>query len=288
VLPAAASAAAPAGAAAADVSIDSALRPALAIEALGPVTVARDGHPLGAGELSSGKATELLLLLVARPEGVTKEQAGLALWPGASAARVRNAFHVMLHHVRRALGGGADRDGAAPWVVFADGRYRLAREPRPGVALDCDVDAVLAAAEALRRAERTHEAIDAGMLAAHAGALSRRLRGEFGEGAGAGDWALEVQDAVQAAWADGMQLLARQHARAGRHEAGAAVLEALVARDPLREGARRELMVLLTAAGERARALRHYEHLAAVLRREVNAEPARETRALAEQLRQLA
>jgi DNA-binding SARP family transcriptional activator len=234
-----------------------------------------------------GRAAELMLLLVARPDGVTKEQAGVALWPDASAAQVRNAFHVTLHHLRRAL-GGADRDNARPWVVFADGRYRLVREAGPGAALDCDLDAVLAAAETLRRAERQREALDEDALAALGRALARRLRGEFGEGVGAGDWAVEVQDAARAAWADGTQLLARQHARAGRHAAGAAALETLVARDPLREGAHRELMVLLAAAGERARALRHYDHLAAALRREVNAEPARETRALAEQLRQMA
>ena len=130
--------------------------------------------------------------------------------------------------------------------------------------------------------------LDDGTLAAVGRALDRRLRGEFGEGITPGDWASEVQDAVRTAWADGMQRVARQHARAGRHAAGAAVLETLVAREPLREGAHRELMVLLAAAGERARALRHYEHLADALRREVDAEPARETRELAQQLRRLA
>jgi DNA-binding SARP family transcriptional activator len=90
---------------------------------------------------------------------------------------------------------------------------------------------------------------------------------------------------VRAAWADGTQLLARQHTRAGRHAAGAAALEALVARDPLRESAHRELMLLLEAAGERERALRHYDDLAAALRRQVNAQPARETRSLADRLR---
>jgi DNA-binding SARP family transcriptional activator len=82
-----------------------------------------------------------------------------------------------------------------------------------------------------------------------------------------------------------MRALARQHARAGRHAAGAAALEALVARDPLHEGAHRELMELWAAAGEPARALAHYDALAALLRREVDAAPARETRALAAELR---
>jgi DNA-binding SARP family transcriptional activator len=267
-------AAAPAGA--------PALAPALAVHALGPLVVARDGAPLAGGELPAGKATELLLLLVVHPDGVTKEQVGLELWPDASPAQVRNAFHVTLHHLRRGL-GGPDRDAARPWVAFSDGRYRLARA-LPGAALDCDVDALVAAAERLRGAERRQEALDAAELEAHGQALARR-RGELGEGLAAGDWLLPHQDRVRSAWADGMHALARQHARAGRHAEGAALLQALVARDPLREAAHRELMVLWAATGERSRALAHYDALAALLRREVGSSPARDTQALAEQLR---
>jgi DNA-binding SARP family transcriptional activator len=90
---------------------------------------------------------------------------------------------------------------------------------------------------------------------------------------------------VRAAWTEGTRFVARQHARAGRYAAGAAALAALVAREPLREEAHRELMVLLAASGEQARALAHYDALAALLRREVGAEPAHETRALADRIR---
>jgi DNA-binding SARP family transcriptional activator len=261
----------------------------LRLDVLGPLVMAHDGTPVPTGVLPAGKATELLLLLVARPAGVTRDQAGLALWPEASLAQVRNAFHVTLHHVRRALGGLGDADGdggAAPWVVFADGRYRLLREAGPGRVLDCDLDAVVAAADVLRRAERAREPLAAAALADLAGALARGTRGTFGEGAAAGEWMAEVEDRARAAWADGTQLLARQHARAGRQAEAASMLEAFVGREPLREAAHRELMVLWTAVGERARALAHYDTLTAVLRRELNAEPARETRTLAEQIRQ--
>jgi hypothetical protein len=116
---------------------------------------------------------------------------------------------------------------------------------------------VLAAAEALGDAERRREVLDETALGALAGALDRRLRGEFGEGA-AGGWIREEQQRVRRAWVDGMQALARQHARAGRHAAGAAALSTLVAREPLHEGAHRELMALWAAAGRRDEALAHY------------------------------
>jgi DNA-binding SARP family transcriptional activator len=201
---------------------------------------------------------------------------------------VHNVFHVTLHHVRRAL-AGADRVTAAPvtWVVYADGRYRLVREASPGLALDCDLDAVLAAADRLRRAERRREALGPDTLDDLADALERARRGAFGAGASAGSWVDEVEDTVRAARAEGTQLLARQHARAGRYAAGVAALEIVVARDPLRESAHRELLALLAASGDRARALHHYNQLAAALRREAGAEPARETRALVDQIRNL-
>jgi hypothetical protein len=76
-------------------------------------------------------------------------------------------------------------------------------------------------------------------------------------------------------------------ADAGAAHAGeaAAVLEALVAAEPLREAAHRALMVTYVAAGEPARALAHYDALATLLARELGAAPAPETATLAASVR---
>ena len=265
--------------------------PALAVLVLGPLVVARDGIALGAGELPAGKATELLLYLVLHPEGRTKEQIGLALWPEASAGQLRAGFHVVLHHLRRAL-SGADRSGAPQWITFSDGRYRLLRDGPPTTpddmaaasSVDCDVDAVLAAAETLRRAARSRADLDAATLDALAAALARR-RGELGEGLVVGDWILPHEARVRAAWAQGLEALAREYLRVDRRADAEAALGRLLADEPLREGSHRELMALWAANGERARALRHYDALVALLRREVDSSPAPETQRLAEQIR---
>jgi DNA-binding SARP family transcriptional activator len=85
-----------------------------------------------------------------------------------------------------------------------------------------------------------------------------------------------------------MEALARLHARQGAPQEAAAVLVALVGVEPLREGAHRALMACYVGAGEPGRALAHYDALAALLAREVGAAPARETRTLAESIRQTA
>jgi DNA-binding SARP family transcriptional activator len=272
--------------------------------AFGPLLVTRGGVTVPPSELTPAKVRELLLYLALHPEGRTKEQAALALWPDATPAQVRNAFHVTLHQLRRALGRKAA-------VTFDGGAYALARDvaPRAGASaaapadaeaavVRCDVDAVLAAADAVRAADRAADrararradgvaaaGADAAALAAWREALGLAARGALGEGEDAGEWLAAPAARVGAAWAEAMEALARLHARGDAPAAAASVLEALVAAEPLREGPHRMLMAAYVTAGEPARALAHYDALAARLAREVGAAPGRATRALAEAIR---
>jgi DNA-binding SARP family transcriptional activator len=282
--------------------------PAVRVLCFGPLLVARGGRALGADALTPAKARELLLYLALHPPR-TKEQLALALWPDASEARVRSAFHVTLHHLRRILGGrdAVAFDGAAYALARAAGRdaggdagdARAGGEA--GLTCACDVDEVLAAAAAARRADevaaragvRGPGGVDgvldgaggAEALAAWRRALAFVQRGPLGEGVGAGDWLVAAQARVAAAWADGMEALARLYARRDAPAEAAAVLEVLVGADPMREGAHRALMACYAAAGEPGRALAHYAALDERFARELGARPARETRALAEAIR---
>jgi DNA-binding SARP family transcriptional activator len=251
----------------------------LRLDVLGPLAIAHDGQPLPTDALPGGKVRELLLFLLVH-EQVTKDAVGLALWPDASPAQVRNAFHVTLHHLRRLL-------GEQRWIAFERNAYRLDRAPAPGVTLDADVDAVLGATARLRQAARRQERLEPAALDAARAALER-ARGDFAEGVTAEDWVVSHQDRIRAAWADGMDALARLYVAAGRPDDTVAVCEALVAREPLRESAHRLLMEAHAARGEPARALAHHDALVALLAREVGATPARETRAVADAIRRAA
>ncbi|HZF68739.1 MAG TPA: bacterial transcriptional activator domain-containing protein, partial [Gemmatirosa sp.] len=161
----------------------------------------------------------------------------------------------------------------------------------------CDVDAVLAAAQAARAADRAAEGagepagargapgVDRETLARWRRALDQARRGALAEGEAAGEWLAPHEARVRAAWAEAMEALARLAVRAEAPGEAVAVLEALVAAEPLRERAHRALMACYAAAGEPARALAHYDALAALLAREVGAPPGRETRVLAEAIR---
>jgi DNA-binding SARP family transcriptional activator len=257
-------------------SVAQAERHTVVLRVLGPFQFSR-GDRVHSGEASPvGKVRELLLFLVLH-DHVSKEAVGLALWPDASAAQVRNAFHVTLHHLRRLLGPEA-------WIVFDRDGYRLDRTPAGGIVLDIDVDAVLSWSTRLRQATRRQQRLGLDDLAAARAAFDRS-RGDLAQNVVAEDWLVVHQDRVRTAWADGMDALAQQYHALEQHADVVAVCEQLVEREPLREGAHRLLMQALAAMGERARALAHFDTMSAVLQREVGAKPAAETRALAEQIR---
>ncbi len=251
-------------------------RSQVTLQVLGPFQLIRDGRVMTGDASPVGKVRELLLFLLLH-DHVTKEDVGLALWPDASPAQVRNAFHVTLHHLRRIL-------GPEQWVVFDRNGYRLDRSPAGDVVMDVDVDAVLAWSTRVRQASRRQHSLEAEELTKARIAFDRS-RGDLAQNVVAEDWLVVHQDRVRTAWADGMDALAAQYQARGQHQEVIAVCEQLLAREPLREGAHRLLMQALAAVGEPARALAHYDSLTALLQREVGARPAAETRALAEQIR---
>lgn len=248
----------------------------LVLNVLGVVSMHDSGATVAAEALPSGKGLELLLFLLLH-RGATRDEVGVALWPDASAAQVRNVFHVTMHHLRRAL-------GPTRWITFERNVYRFDRTPEPGWVLDLDVDAVLDASARLRALLRAPRPDVPLVLAPFRAALDRN-RGPLAQGFVREDWIVPHQDRVRTAWADGMDALAQLAVGQGGYGEAASALEALLAQEPLRESAHRLYLETLIARGEPARALAHYEALTAVLRREVGARPAPETRAIAERLR---
>jgi two-component SAPR family response regulator len=123
------------------------------------------------------KARELLLYLLSHPAGRTREQIGFALWPEASPALRKNAFHVALHHLREVL-------GRPEWIVFEEDRYRI--NPRFAVELDAHQFEI-----ELRAARSVF------MKTGDEAPLARALalyRGDFLQDTAASDWSRELRE----------------------------------------------------------------------------------------------
>jgi len=244
--------------------------PALRVLALGPLEVFVEGQPIASAEWSHARPRELLLYLLSHPRGRTREQVGLVFWPDASAAQVKNSFHVLLHRLRRAL-------GRQDLVVLEDDRYRVA----PGVRVWFDAEVfereTAAALRDLRAGADAAERLESALAL---------YRGDFLRDEAVGDWHLEIHDRLRRLYVDALSALA--DLRAGRGDGAGAIdaLERLVRAEELREDAHRRLMLALARAGARDRAVRHYERLVRLLRDELDAAPEPETVALCDRIRQ--
>jgi predicted ATPase/DNA-binding SARP family transcriptional activator len=269
--------AAPAGAVSASPTpvVTVAGEPALDVRTLGSLQILRDGVPLSPNVWRYARPRELLLYLLAHPDGRTREQIGLVFWPDASATQVKNNFHVMLHHVRKAI-------GRADLIAFEDDKYRIAWEL--GVRFDAREfeDSVRAGLSALRAARSEDDATAA---AQRIGDALELYRGDFLADADAGDWHLDVRDRLRRLCVDAAVALGERHLKRNEFKEAVDSFRRALAGDELHEATHRRLMLALSRAGERSEAMRQYARLARVLRTDLGAEPERETLALYEQLR---
>ena len=249
--------------------VDGANGPRLRVLGLGPLQVFVDGELVESMAWGSARPRELLVFLLMHPEGRTKEQVGLAFWPDASSAQLRNSFHVTLHRLRRALGN-------PEWITLSHDRYRV----DPAVLEEFDVHVferdVAAARKALKRQEE-------GASAKLEQALSL-FRGDFLDGEPVGDWHLEHRDRLQRMYVDALMELGARLAKEERHAKAAEAYRRVLARDELHEEALLALMKCHAAVGERSQALRVYRRFADRMREELEAEPDDETTSFFEKL----
>jgi DNA-binding SARP family transcriptional activator len=255
----------PAPAPAVDPAADAELR----VLALGPLQVCRRGEPLEPGDWGSAKPRELLLFLLCQPDGVTREQVGLALWPESSSERVSNSFHVTLHRLRKAL-------GEATWITKTNDRYGLAPEVR------CVFDAALferEAEEALADLRAGKDALE------RLRAALTWYRGPFLEDEVVGDWHLETRDRLARVHQEAAFALGEALSAAGRHAEAADAYRRVLAEDDLHEPAYRQLMLSLARAGDRSQALRLYQRLETLLEKELQTSPEPATIAVREEIK---
>jgi DNA-binding SARP family transcriptional activator len=239
--------------------------------ALGPLQVFVNERLIDIAAWGSARPRELLVYLLMHPEGRTKEQVGLAFWPDASAAQLRNNFHVTLHRLRKTLGG-------SDWVCLSGERYRV----DPSLTLEFDVDAFdRDVVSAMRAAKRKESNATASLEAA-----LNLYRGDLLDGEPVGDWHVEHRDRLQRMYVDGLMQLGALHMAEDRPSKAAEAYRRVLARDEFHEDALVALMRCHGAVGERAQALRIYARYVERLRKELDCDPGDEAAELAEELQQ--
>lgn len=237
----------------------------LDVRVLGPMEVRVRGRLVEAWPYAKPK--ELLAMLALHPAGLPRAAITEAMWPGATPAQTRNSFHVTMHHLRRTL----EQPG---WVVLEDERYRLAA----GVSVAVDADR-------FEREARAHLRSQSGAAVDAVRATVGLYRGHVLADELVGDWRDEPQDRLRRIFCDLGLLLGGLLEEAGDSGGAAEAYQRVIAAEPLHEEAHRRLLRCWVAAGERARALRHYDRLATTLRDELDMEPEPETIELYDRIR---
>jgi predicted ATPase/DNA-binding SARP family transcriptional activator len=235
----------------------------LAISLLGGFAAHVDGEPVPDGAWRLRRAKSLVKLLALTPERrLHREQVVELLWPGGDPAG--RGLHQVLYTARRALG-----EEAGARLALRDDVVAL-----DGDGLWVDVDAFEeAAAEA-----RAQPGIDrhAAAVALYSGELLPEDRYE--------DWTTARRQSLREMHL-GLLIELAELQVATRDAAGAVEsLQRAVVEDPLHEPAHRELMRLFAATGRRQQALAQYQQLRQALKRELEADPDPETRALYREL----
>jgi predicted ATPase/DNA-binding SARP family transcriptional activator len=200
----------------------------LTVALLGPLIVTTAAGVLARDRWPYAKPRELLAYLTCHPEGRTREQIGLALWPELSTSQVKNNLHVTLHHLRRAL-------GHARFVVFAGARYRLSSD----VGVETDI-----------------EQFDVAQRKKDWPTIVSLWRGEFCESEGFGSWAETERDRLRVAYLDAIMAAADAAERAGDADEAVAYFQRALHEDAEWEEAREGLARTLDSAGHRAEARR--------------------------------
>ena len=100
-----------------------------------------------------------------------------------------------------------------------------------------------------------------------------------------GEWALSRQEELRREYQEALLSLGGLFYGEGHYAQAAEAYRKAIAHDSYLEGAHRELMRSYAALGERGQALRHYQSLVELLRKDLGSSPTLETTELYERLR---
>jgi ATP/maltotriose-dependent transcriptional regulator MalT/DNA-binding SARP family transcriptional activator len=248
------------------VSVVSLAPPTLSIQTLGRAQVMLDGKPVTDPEWQSRRIVrELFFLLLAHPDGLTKEAVGLVFWPDDSPPRLKLRFKNAIYRLRRALGREV--------VLFDGNLYQFSWT------LDYEYDV-----EAFReRLAQAQAAIDDGERAVAYQAAIHLDKGPYLPEVKSA-WARTERERLWWAYLEAVLRLTELCLAASEYEATLDYCQRVLAQDPCLEEIHRLAMRAYAAMGNRAAVARQFERCRQALLEEINVFPSPQTEALYETL----
>lgn len=205
-----------------------------------------------------------------------REQVMEALWPDLDIETAANRLNGAVHELRQILEPGLERPAASSML-------RLERD----ILILADASRIWVDAEAfeglLNKANATQDAAQIEQILEEAAAL---YGGDYLLEELYSEWAAARRESLRRGWMGLLLELAELRAARGALTSAIEPLDRLLTADPIHETAVRRLMVLLTQLDRRGEAIRAYQRLASILKRDYEADPLPETMELYKALRQ--
>jgi LuxR family maltose regulon positive regulatory protein len=240
--------------------------PRLTAQGLGNMQVRVDGRPMTEPEWQSRKLVrDLFFLLLAHPDGLTKGEIGVLLWPDASLAQVDLRFKNAIYRLRRALGREV--------VLFDESLYRF------NWALDYEYDVEVF----LEKLTLARTATDPNERAMSYEAAIHLYKGSYLPEV-EGTWAWPERERLWRAYVQAILELAEFHLAMREFEVTLKYCRRVLAQDPCLEEAHRLAMRVYATMGNRAATALQFDRCRQALLEEIDAPPSPQTQALYETL----
>lgn len=237
--------------------------PRLTIQALGTAQVSLAGDPIATPEWrTQNSVRELFYLLLAHPDGLSKDDIGLILWPESSQQQLKVQFKNALYRLRRALGKDV--------VIFEQNEdsYRFNR----GLDYEYDVEVFH------MHIKRAKNASGASQINAYQAAV-KVYQGAY-QPEGEGFW-IELER--ERLWQDYLQAelaVVTYNLENADFHAALAHIHRILAQDPCQEEAHRLAMRVYAAMGNHAGLVRQFEVCKDTLQKILGISPSPQTESL--------
>jgi ATP/maltotriose-dependent transcriptional regulator MalT/DNA-binding SARP family transcriptional activator len=239
--------------------------PTLYIRALGKMQVQVNRHAVTSSEWQTQAARDLFFMLMAHPEGMTKDEISLIFWPDATTEEAKFRFKNTVYRLRRALGKDS--------VLLDQEIYRF----NNSVDYEYDVELFLKE-NALAAKSR-----DPLQKLAHFREATKHYRGKFLPDIEE-TWVETPRENLSQTYIGILMQISEIYLKLANYDLAQDYCQRALKEDMLLEDAHRLAFRIYAAQGNRAGLVRQYQRCVEVLEREINTTPSPQTEALYQDL----
>jgi ATP/maltotriose-dependent transcriptional regulator MalT/DNA-binding SARP family transcriptional activator len=239
--------------------------PTLYIRSLGRMQVQINKHVVTNSDWQTQAARDLFFMLLAKPEGMTKEEVSLIFWPDGSPEEVKFRFKNTVYRLRRALGKNT--------VILEQDIYRFNNS------LDYEYDVE----QFLKECVLANQAKDHMQKLAHFREAIKHYRGNYLSEIDE-TWVLAAREYLRQNYLNILMQVSKSYLDLSNYDLAQEYCQRLLLEDNLLEDAHRLALQIYAAMGNRAGLVRQYQRCVEILEREINAAPSLQTQKLYQDL----